>query len=315
MNIIDRKPAETPPNEFYGVNVNDKAAVKKELHRRQYRRFVGNIVFLVVFSLLCVFAFDAIRVTFLEKHPLIYIKENVDGGVLYKGFGYSKLYCHDGKSYPYLNKENKCLKKDRTFSQAFYSSFYAYAVNNKIIDENNIKTIKLSNIRSDSYNDYSGRDFLVDFSFSCMDDKSTCFKKLKKQKDEFNYLLYVSLDGNNQVQNIFTFKDSGDYYKELKELYLDKVRQYLIDNDYMDEEQTTVFDISLVSNYGKVKYKGEEYYDSYVVKVNFACESSDSSCISYKEFSYDKGLDFEVAMLVDEDSNVLKLVNKAVFGE
>ncbi|MBR6133410.1 MAG: hypothetical protein IKQ29_01690 [Bacilli bacterium] len=314
MKIVDRKPEETPPNIFYGVDVNDKAAVKKELHRRQYRKFVGNIVFLVIFAMLCVFAYDTIRVTFFDKHPLIYIKENVDGGVLYKGFGYSKLYCNDGKSYPYLNKENKCLNKDRTFSQAFYSSFYAYGVNNKIIDEKNIKTMKLSNIRSDGYNSYDGRDYLVDFSYSCMDEKSTCFKKLKKQKDEFNYLLYVSLDANNQVQNIFTFKNSGDYYKELRELYTEKVQQYLVDNGYMVEDQTTMFEISLVSNYGKVKYKGEEYYDSYVIKVNFACESSDSSCIEYKDFEYSKGLDFEAAMLIDDDGNI-KLANKAVFGE
>ena len=315
MNIVDKKPKETPPNIFYGVDVNDKKAVKRELHRRQFRRVVGNFIFLTLFAIACVFAYDAIRVNFMDKHPMFYIKENIDGGVLYKGIGYSKLYCNDGNSYPYLNKQNKCATQARTFSQAFYSSFKAYAVNNKIIDDNKIKTIKLSNIRVDSTNDLGGNDYLVDFSFTCLDDSSSCFKKLKKQNDEFNYVLYVSLDNDNAVQRIFTFKPYGNLYDELEEFYSDRVKQYLIDNDNINEEILSTFDVRLLSNHGKVKYKGEQYADSYTIKINYSCTTETTECINFKEFSYDKYLDFEAAMLVDEEGNVKSITNKAVFGE
>ena len=35
MQPIDRKPVETPENNFYGVNVNDKVAVEAEFVRLQ----------------------------------------------------------------------------------------------------------------------------------------------------------------------------------------------------------------------------------------------------------------------------------------
>ena len=314
MNIVNKKPQETPPNIFYGVDVNDKKAVKKELHRRQFRRFIGNIVFLVVFAIVCVFAYDTIRVTFFEKHPMFYIKENVDGGVLYKGIGYSRLYCDDGHVYNYLNKQNKCVDNSRSFSQVFYSAFKVYAINNKIIDDKNIKSMKISNMVVDGNSSYGGSNYLIDFTFTCLDDTSNCFKKLKKQDDEFNYKLYVCMDNNNVVQNITAFVPYGNFYNELVNDYSDKVKQYLIDTSHIDEELLDIFEIHLEANYGKVKYKGTYYKDSYLIKVNFTCSDSSYTCIDFKEYSYDKNLVFEAGMLVDDEDNIL-IVNKAVFGD
>ena len=71
MRIIDKKPYETPPNIFYGVDVTDKKAVKKKYLQLKFKHFVITIFVLVLLGIFGVFIFDMLRVNFFNKHPLI----------------------------------------------------------------------------------------------------------------------------------------------------------------------------------------------------------------------------------------------------
>ena len=317
MRIIDKKPYETPPNIFYGVDVTDKKAVKKKYLQLKFKHFVITIFVLVLLGIFGVFIFDMLRVNFFNKHPLIYKTEAVDGGVLYKGVGYSKLYCDNGEVYNYLNGNNKCLNKNRTFNQALYSAFKVYIINKKIIDNNELKVLKLSNITFDGANDKGGSDYMVDVTYSCFDEKSSkCFKELKKQKDPFTYKLFIVLNRENHVEEVKTFKDSGEYYNKLVADYTEKVRQYLLDKGLLDAENLRSFEVSLSSNHGKIKYKDVEYADSYLININCYCNDNTLNCLNNKELVDNTNYtNFEIAMLLDDNNNVGSLVNKAIFSK
>ena len=312
MRIVDKKPYETPPNIFYGVDVTDKKAVKKKYHKLQFQHFIITMMVIAVLSILGVFIFDMIRVNFMDKHPMFYKVENIDGGTLYKGLGYSKLYCDNGEVYNYMNNTNKCLSGNRSFSQVFYSSFKMYAFNNEIITDSNLKMLKLSNITYDGTNSYKGSDYVVDVTYSCLDETSKCFKELKKQIDPYSYRLFVSLNSNNHVEEINYFKNYGYYYDALVSEYNEKVKNYMSDNGLLDLNNLYTFEINILADKGKVKYKQVEYYNSYLIKINYSCVDLSDTCISKKEYTTDKLTNFDVLILVDENRNVLSIANKAI---
>ena len=98
-NIVKKFYAAVEAGDKNAAEVMYKEAVKKEYHRLKYRRFLTSILVLVVIFVLGIFAFDAIRVNYYEGEPILYKKSRVDGGYLYKGVGYGKLYCDNGNNY------------------------------------------------------------------------------------------------------------------------------------------------------------------------------------------------------------------------
>ena len=75
MQPINKQPMETPANNFYGVNVNNKQAVEEEFEILRKRHKIVTII--VIISLLVVgfFIYDYIRVTELGGKPIFVIEE------------------------------------------------------------------------------------------------------------------------------------------------------------------------------------------------------------------------------------------------
>lgn len=302
---------ELKPNYTYGVNTNDKKAVLKAYRKAKWKHIlISFLAFLVIGVLLC-FVVDFAMVNFMDKKPYLALKEKVDYGTLYKGIGYKALYCDNGEIYKGIIDGKSCTDdfSSNSFKDVFYRNFMTYVKKKKILDETNLVKLDIINIKFDEYNDKGGSDYLVDFSYLCVDGSDTCFKKLKETENQLNVRLYVSINRNNEVYDIKTFKNTGEYYNELKKDYIDKVKNYYISNGKINVDKLRLFNIELIKNYGLYKYDGIIYADSYMINISYFCNDNLNDCVFRDDEAENSNYSFDMVMLLDSDNNVMLVKN------
>ena len=310
MKIIDKKPSETPENIFYGVDVNNKAAVEKEFSKikRKHRNVtIAVIIFLLIVG---VILFDFFRVNFFDAKPIFAIEEKVDKGTMFTGLGYKVLYCSNGEKYIGSVLYKSCEEPNMVeYSNLIYKKIIDYAIDEKLLDKSKLDSFDILSLTFDENNEKGGSDYLVNVSYKCSDDKTTCFKTKKEFFDISNINFYVRINKYNEVYDIIYFKNSGDYYEKLVEQYTESIKNYLIDNNKLDVDNLRTFKIKLVENNGKYKFRNVLYADSYLIEVNYMCLDNGNTCVSAvdkKDYEGDySNLVFYASMFVDENSNVL----------
>lgn len=307
MNIVNKKPQQTK-NVFYGVDVTDKQAVEKEYKRlqRQHRRI--TILVIIVLAILGFIGLDFYRVNYVGGKPIFAISEKVEKGTLFKGLGYNVLYCENGERYIGSVLYKTCEDIDSSFTHIVYEKLIDYGIKSKIIDMNNLNKLEIINLEKDSDNEKDGSDYLLDITYDCKDGSSKCFKTGKEFNDLQNVKIYVSINRYNEIYQVLTFKNSGVYYDYLVELYTDKVKEYLKENQLLDEEDLAYFRLSFASNNGKYKFRGTTYADSYLIAINYSCNSDSDQCIKpfdKKDIDGDyANLVFYASLMLDSDGEV-----------
>ncbi len=309
MNIVNKKPQQTK-NVFYGVDVNDKQAVEKEYKRLQSQHRKITILVIIVLAFLGVVGFDFYRVNFIGGKPIFAVHKKVDRGTLFSGLGYKVLYCDNGERYIGSVLYKTCEEPDIvTFTHVVYEKLVDYGIKNKIIEMKNLNNLTINSLEKDEENDQGGSDYLLDITYECKDGSSKCFKTDKEFNNPLNKKIYIRINRYNEIYELLTFKNSGAYYDKLVLDYTEKVKNYLVENDYMNLENTKSFGLSLTSNNGKYKFRGNVYADSYLVGINYVCKDNGNECIKAldkKDIDGDfSNLSFYASMFLDENNNVL----------
>lgn len=317
MQPIDRKPVETPENNFYGVNVNDKVAVEAEFVRLQKQHKLVTILVIISLLIIGFFMYDYIRVTELGGKPIFVIEEKVEEGTKFKGLGYEVLYCNNGERYagPVIIK--KCTEESGVTLENFvYKKFVDYAVNSKMLNKNNLEVLEFNLVEYDGTNDEKGGDYRVNLKYSCKLDKK-CFNLVKEYESKDDINIYVRLNKFNEVYEIAYFKDSGNYYDYLVNLYKENLKTYLVQNNKIDMENLRSFELALEENHGKYKFRGNVYSDSYLVKITYMCKDNGNKCVRALDDADMDGdfsnLMFYGSMFVDNNGNVLLFGPKEYF--
>lgn len=317
MQPIDRKPVDNLENNFYGVDVNNSAAVEMEFQR--IRKKHRNVTIIVIFCLIVLgfFIFDYIRVTELDGKPFIAIEEEVEAGTKFKGIGYEVLYCTNGERYVGPAVYKKCTEEESTtLSNLVYKKFVNYVTEEKMLDKKNLDSLEFNLVEVDEKNDLGGSDYHVNLKYSCKSNKK-CLSLRKEYYSNDNIDLYVRLDKYNDVDSILYFKDSGTYYDSLVELYSGKLKEYLLANEKIDEENLRDFKFSLVENHGKYKFRNVTYADSYLVQITYLCNDNSNICIHAFDDNdldgYYSNLMFYGSMFLDNENNVLLFGPKEYF--
>lgn len=317
MQPIDRKPAETPVNNFYGVNVNDKAAVEAEYARLQKNHRIGTILVIVALLVIGFFVYDFIRVMELGGKPIFVIEEKVEGGTKFKGIGYEVLYCNNGERYAAPSVIKKCTEESIVSIDNFvYKKFVDYAVDKKMLNKNNLETLEFNYVEYDGANDENGGDYHVNLKYMCKANKK-CLNLVKEYESQDDVDIYVRFNKFNEVYEIAYFKDSGTYYDQLVALYTESLKTYLVENNKMDSENIRSFELALDDNYGKYKFRGTTYSDSYLVKITYLCKDNSNKCVhAFDDTDLDgdfTNLMFYGSMFVDSNGKVLLFGPKEYF--
>ena len=310
MKIIDKKPMETPENVFYGVDVNNKAAVEKEFLRLKKRHRTVTIVAVVALLILGVIVLDFCRVNFYEAKPIFATEESVERGTLFSGIGYKVLYCNNGERYVGSVIYKTCAEQDEVkFTNLIYERLVDYAVENKLLDESKVEEFNVISYIVDEENDEGNSDYFVNISYTCKDGSVTCFKTKKEFYDTTNVNLYVRLNKYNEIYEIVYFKNSGVYYESLVEKYTEELKTYLIENEMMDEANLRDFKLKFVDNNGKYKFRGTTYADSYLIQIDYLCLDDSNTCIEAIDKKDTEGdyanLSFLASMFLDAEGNIV----------
>lgn len=318
MNIIDKKPQEQQENYFYGVNVNDKEAVQKEFERLQQQHKKVTIVVVVALVILGIIFFDFARVNFIGGKPIFAISSKVENGTLFSGLGYKVLYCDNGERIVGSVLYQTCDEVDeKTFSNVVYKELLDYGYENKILIRDDLKTFTINSVTFDEKNAEGGSDYLVNIKYECKDGTGNCFKTSKEFSDYNNVNLYVAFNKYNEVYNVFHFKSSGVYTEQLTATLVENMKKYMIDNTKLTVDNLRSFTIKLVENHGKYKFRGNEYYDSYLVEVNYMCNDGTNTCVVPFDNQDQEGdfanLSFYTSVFVDVDNNVVLMGPKEYF--
>lgn len=295
------------PNYTYGVNTNDRDAVIKAYKKAKRKHILITLLSFLVIGILLCFVVDFVRVNFMDKKPILAIKEKVDYGTLYKGIGYKALYCDNGDTYKGIIDGKSCSDdfSSNSFKDVFYRNFITYVKDNKLLDETNLVKLEITSITFDEYNDKGGSDYLIDFNYMCIDGTSSCFKKLKETENQLNVRLYVSVNSSNKVYDVKTFKNTGEYYNQLKKEYALKVKDYYINNGKISADRLRLFNVELLRNYGLFKYEGIWYADSYIININYFCSDNSNDCVIREDIGGENSnLSFDMVMLLDSSNNV-----------
>ena len=302
------------PNYTYGVDTNDKNAVRAEYIRLKRQHRIITFLSIIAIGVLLFFVFDFVRVNMMDQKPILAIKTRVDSGNLYKGVGYKILYCDDGEVYKAVIDDNKCNTIDNsTFEQVFYNALLDYLKTNKLLDELNVIKFDIVNKVLDENFDDGSSDYLVDINYTCIDGGSYCFKTLKEQDDQNNIRLFVSIDSGNKVTDVVTFKNSGLYYEEIRKDYEEKVKNYKLQNDFITEDNLRMFTVKLINNYGRYKYKGTVYNDAYLVSIDYMCFDNTNTCVRGEDVD-NENLYLEEIMLLDENNEILLMKNPRIMN-
>lgn len=318
MNIVDRKSKDTSKNYFYGVDVNDKQAVQREYERLNKQHKIVTIIVILALGILAFFGFDFYRVNFMEGKPIFALESAVERGTLFKGLGYNVLYCDNGERYIGSVLYKTCEEPDQlTFTNIVYEKFVDYSVSNKTLDKNKLDKLTITNLVFDEENDQGGSDYLLEIAYECKDGSSKCLKTVKEYNDPLKIKLYVKINKYNEVYDVVSFKTSGAYYEQLKENYTEKIKTYLIEKGLFKEENVRLFSIELEENYGKYKFRGNSYADSYLAVINYMCKDNSNTCVE----AFDKkdlegdyaNLAFYSSLFLDEEDNILLMGPREYF--
>ena len=160
---------------------------------------------------------------------------------------------------------------------------------------------------------YEGTDYYIDLTYECVDGTSTCFKVLKEQTNQTNLKLYASLDKLNIVKEVSTFKTTGKKYNEIKEVYITKAKDYLISKEIYDEENVRYFNVELIKNLGRYRYKDLMYEDVYEIRLSYMCKDNGNTCITKIDDGNNTNLSFDVIMLLDGEDNIVLLESTKLF--
>ncbi len=309
MQPINKQPANTPENNFYGVDVNNKQAVEAEFERLKKRHKVVTVVVIIALLVLGFFIYDYIRVTELGGKPIFVVEEKVEEGTKFKGLGYEVLYCNNGERYVGPMVFKKCTDEGSTTIDNFvYKKFVDYAVETKMLDKANLDTLEFNLVEYDGSNEEEGGDYHINLKYTCKNDKK-CLKLTKEYDNQDNINLYLRLNKYNEVYEIAYFKNSGKYYDSLVELYTANLKTYLIENNKMDEANVRSFELELDDNYGMYKFRGATYSDSYMVKITYMCLDNSNTCVHALDDSDLDGdytnLMFYGSMILDSEGKVL----------
>ncbi len=281
MNVINRKQKDTSRNMFYGVDVNDKQAVEKEYNRLQKQHRKVTILVIIVLAILGIIGFDFFRVNAGGGKPIFAISKKVERGTLFSGLGYKVLYCENGERYIGSVLYKTCAEPDMvTFKTIVYDKLVSYAEDSKKLNKNNLTNLTINTIEKDEENEEGGSDYILDISYTCNDGSNKCFQLDKEYNDTANNKIYIKINKFNEVYDIVTFKDSGMYYDRLVADYTTKVKQYLIQDGKLNEENLRNFSISLVSNNGKYKFRERVYADTYLIRVIYMCKDNSNTCVT-----------------------------------
>ncbi len=309
MNIIDKKPVETPENNFYGVNVNDKEAVQREFERLKKQHRTVTIVVIAILIVLGVIFFDFARVNFIGGNPLFAISKEVENGRLYSGIGYKVLYCENGERHIGSVLYKTCKEVDtQTFATVVYDKVIEYYDENKMLNRSNLDDFKINSLTLDEKHD-EGIDYYLDVSYTCKDGSMDCLKTEKELFDSSNFGVYISLNHFNEIYNITYFKSTGEHTNQMVVDYTEKIKTYLLENEKMNEELLRSLDIKFVENHGKFKFRNVVYADSYLIDFTYMCTDNSNTCIEFFDKEDIDGdfanLHFLAAMFLDDEGNVM----------
>lgn len=309
MRIVDKKPMDTPENIFYGVDVNNKASVEQEFLRLKKRHRKITIAVVIILLILGILVFDFCRVNFFDAKPVFAIEKSVEEGTLFSGIGYKVLYCKNGERYVGSVLYKTCTEETEIdFTNYVYEKLVDYARENKLLDESKLTDFNVISYIVDGDNDEGGSDYLVNLSYTCKNDSVTCFKTDKEYYDANNVSLYVKINKYNEVYGIEYFKDTGVYYEYLVQQYTEKLKEYLINNEKLEEDNLRSFSIKLVDNNGKYKFRGITYADSYLIQVDYLCLDDGNTCVNAIDKKDNEGdfanLTFLASMFVDSEGNI-----------
>lgn len=310
MKYVDRKPSKASANYFYGVDVNDKVAVQNEFERLKKQHRIVTIVVIIALAILSIVFFDFLRVNYIGGKPIFAIENKVEHGTMFSGLGYKVLYCDNGERYTESVLYKSCGEIDQNkFSNVLYERLVEYSVDNKMIDKNNLEFLRVNNFLFDEYNDEGGSDYHVNVSFSCNDGTSNCFKTKKEFYDIKDADIYVRFNKFNEVYDIIYFKNSGEQYKKLSEIYEEKIKEYMINNNMINIENLRSYSIKLIENSGRYVFRDNVYPDSYLVEINYLCNDNGNSCVEPFDRQDQEGdfsnLSFYASVFVDMDDNVI----------
>ena len=317
MQPINGKQIETPENKFYGVDVNNRLAVEQEFQRLRKRHRTVTILVILSLIILGFFIFDYIRVTEMEGKPYIAIKEKVEEGTKYKGIGYEVLYCSNGERYVGLAVFEKCVQEEETTLENFvYKKFVEYLSNEKMLDKKKLEYLDFNLVEVDEKNDLGGVDYHVNFKYSCKKGMK-CLTLTKEYFSNDNVDLYIRFDNYNVIKKILYFKESGTHYNNLVSLYTEKLKEYLLKNEKIEEDNLRQFKLSLIENHGKYKFRSVTYAESYLVQITYLCNDNSNTCVHALD---DNDLDGEYtnlmfygSMFLDNENNVLLFGPKEYF--
>ena len=268
-------------NLYNGVDLNDKKAVRREFNKRRATHTFFTLIFLAILAGLGVVAFDYYRVYELDGKPMFATKKAVEGGTLYKGIGYEVLYCDNSERYigAVLYQDCSGDNKDNSFKDVLYKSLVNFAEEKGILDKSNFESLTINSYEFDEKNEKEGSDYLIDVSIVCKNGK-TCFETTKSFVDPYNFKLILRIDKYTSVYDIVYFKTSGAYYESLVAKYKDGIKQYLIDNGFIQVDKLRSFEVRLLSNPGKTSFKGVDYTDSFMASISYLCTDGGSTCVN-----------------------------------
>ena len=305
------KPKEHDETNYYnGVDLNDKKAVRKEFYKRRATHTFFTLIFIAIFAALGFVAFDYFRVYEMNAKPIFAIKKAADGGSLYKGIGYEVLYCDNGERYLGAVLYQSCIQTDEevSFKNVLYKSLVDYATEKDILDKDNLDSLTLNSYTFDEKNDQEGSDYLLDVSVVCKNNKN-CFKTTKTLKDPNNFKVIMRIDKYTSVYDLVYFKTSGYYYDELLANYQGKIKQYMIDNGYIDLDNLRQFEVRLLQNPGKISYRGVDYSESFLVSISFLCADNSNTCVKAFDKKDDEGdysnMYYQASVFIGGDDEVL----------
>ena len=319
MNIIDKKKPEQTPNYFYGIDINDKEAVRVEYERLRKKHRNITILVIIVLACLSIVIGDFVRVTKLGGKPIFATSEKVERGTLFSGLGYKVLYCNNGQRYVGSVLYKSCEEFDEnTFSNVLYEKLIEYSAANKTLNRSDLKDFKVNDVMFDEENEEEGSDYLASITFSCNTDNNKCFKTTKEYNDPYNIKLYVRFDKYNEIYDVIPFKATGAYADQLVEQYIPKIEAYLKENNLLVEDNLDHFYLKLVENHGKYKFRGETYADSYLVQIDYSCKDETNTCITPPDNEDLDGdfanLSFYMSMFVDEEDNISLMGSRQYFN-
>jgi len=317
--IQGKKDEGQPSNYFYGVDVTNRKAVEKEYARLKKRHRIITIVALAVIAFLGLIVFDFVKVNYLGTRPLFAIRKKVENGTLYKGIGYNVLYCKSGDRYVGYVLYDSCLEFDqKTFIDSVYDKLIKYGDEKNLIKRNNYSSLKITDAIFDEELEDGGWDYYVEAELSCKGSNDRCFYFKKEFYDPSKIYFYIRYDQYNDITDVFTFKSTGAHVDQMKEEYIPKVKEYFKENNIItDEENIRDFKIEFVENYGKYKFRGTSYAESYLVEIKYLCQDNSNECVKPQD---DIDLDgdysnhmFMMSLFIDQYGDVALMGPKEYF--